>query len=240
MKRQKEWRQSKYTRNSNDRLIASRDTSEVALSSRFVADLTAAWYDENLKIYCKGDLLDLGCGKAPLFGTYNRLVNSVTLADWENSLHENIHLDVACDITKKLPFKDNSFDTIILSDVLEHTPNPNDIFAELKRILRPKGYLLLNSPFAYPLHEIPYDYGRYTEYLLAKIAKDNKLNVVQISVLAGGWGVLIDLLSKLFINRPKVVSLLQNYGPRLLNSRIHQRSEYPLAYAAVFKNERKS
>lgn len=231
----KDWQPSKYALDKNGLLIASRDTNEVALISRFVADLAAAWYDTNLKEFAKGDLLDLGCGKAPLYGTYKPLVESATLADWGNSLHKNDYLDVECDITKELPFPTASFDTIILSDVLEHVPNPNEVVKELYRILKPEGMILLNVPFAYPLHEVPYDYHRYTQFMLQKLADDQKFTVVKLEALAGSWGILIDLLSKILKNRPRVVRLIQFIGPKILKSRIKLRTEYPLAYAAVLK-----
>lgn len=96
-----DWQPSKYIHNKNGQLIASRDKHEVFPSSRFIADLTAHWYDENLKKFARGKLLDLGCGKAPLYGTYSSYVDEIVLADWENSPFTNVHVDVRCDITKK-------------------------------------------------------------------------------------------------------------------------------------------
>ena len=100
MKVRDEWRPTKYIRNPSGQLIASRDSNEVASSSRLVADLTAKWYDTSINEFAKGELLDLGCGKAPLYSTYAPLVSSIVLADWDNSQHKNTLLDVTCDITK--------------------------------------------------------------------------------------------------------------------------------------------
>lgn len=218
-------------------LKASRNPAEVSVGSRLVADLTAGWYQDSLKEFATGDLLDLGCGKAPLYGVYKALVTSVTLADWGNSLHENNHLDVACDITKKLPFKNNGFDTIILSDVLEHIPNPSDLMAELKRILRPNGVVLMNVPFMYWVHEAPHDYHRYTEFMLRKLVEDQKMTVIKLDALAGGWAVLLDVTSKLLVNKPRIVRIIQKYGPKLLSKKYNLRKEIPLAYTVVFRKE---
>lgn len=239
MKIRDAWTPTKYVRNDEGRLVASRDPKEVGLSSRLLANLIAEWYDINLKEFAKGKLLDLGCGKAPLYGTYAPHISGATLADWSNSPHENDHLDVVCDITQKLPFKDNSFDTIILSDVVEHIPNPSDLMAEVHRILRPKGVLLMNAPFLYWLHEVPHDYHRYTEFMLRKMAEDKEMRVVKLEALAGGWAVLIDLLSKLFGGRPRVVRVIQKIGPKILASRLKTRLEFPLAYAMVVMKEGK-
>ncbi len=40
---------------------------------------------------------------------------------------------------KKLPFKSNSFDKVIASEVLEHIDNDMEVVKEVKRVLKPKG-----------------------------------------------------------------------------------------------------
>jgi len=50
------------------------------------------------------------------------------------------------DLSKKLPFKDSYFDFILCSEVLEHIKDYNLCLSELKRILKPNGFLLLTLP----------------------------------------------------------------------------------------------
>lgn len=45
-----------------------------------------------------------------------------------------------------LPFKDNLFDTVLLIDVLEHTENPKQIVSEIKRVLKPRGKVVVTVP----------------------------------------------------------------------------------------------
>ena len=47
---------------------------------------------------------------------------------------------------KKTNYKSNMFDIILCNHVSEHIPNVNKALSELKRILKPKGILILNVP----------------------------------------------------------------------------------------------
>jgi hypothetical protein len=96
MQNKEHWRPSKFIYK-NGKLIGSRDPAEVGVSSRLIADIIASFYDQHLKRYARGRLLDLGCGKVPLFATYHDLVTEVICVDWGNSLHENCYLDLELD-----------------------------------------------------------------------------------------------------------------------------------------------
>jgi len=55
---------------------------------------------------------------------------------------------------KKLPFKENSFDIIFCLDMLEHIKGLNKALLELKRVLRPRGSLLVSIPEENSLYKI--------------------------------------------------------------------------------------
>lgn len=46
----------------------------------------------------------------------------------------------------KTTFDDNTFDTIIMNDAMEHVANPVEVLNEMKRILKPGGKLYVNFP----------------------------------------------------------------------------------------------
>ena len=50
-------------------------------------------------------------------------------------------VQVVCDLSKPLPFADNSFDLIIANHVLEHVPGWWDCFKELARVVAPNGII---------------------------------------------------------------------------------------------------
>lgn len=51
----------------DEKLQASSKTGDVAIASRLNVDLLANSLQEALKVYCRGRLLDLGCGEVPLY-----------------------------------------------------------------------------------------------------------------------------------------------------------------------------
>ena len=111
-----------------------------------MADLIAEVYWTYLKDHCKGRLLDLGCGNVPFFQAYRNLITENVCVDWANSIHKNKHIDHECDLSKRLPLADALFDTIILSDVLEHIPEPANLWQEMFRLLKPQGKVLNERP----------------------------------------------------------------------------------------------
>ena len=69
---------------------------------------------------------------------------------------------IVADIQHCPAILDNTYDVIICTQVLEHVANPFLAAAELFRILKPGGRLLLTVPAAYPYHAVPRDYWRFT------------------------------------------------------------------------------
>lgn len=50
----------------------------------------------------------------------------------------------------------------ILAEIVEHVADPFKAMAEVFRILKPGGAVILTTQFAFPIHGFPYDYFRYT------------------------------------------------------------------------------
>ncbi|WP_370249986.1 methyltransferase domain-containing protein [Nocardioides sp.] len=197
------WTPSKY-RWRRGRLVGSRDRRDLAASSRLVADLTAARYDDALGRHARGLLIDLGCGRAPLRLRYASLVERAVGLDWPASLHESAGVDVHCDLRRPLPLATGVADVVLSSDVLEHLPDPDLAIAEIARVLRPGGHLLLNTPFLYRVHEAPHDYLRHTRYSLERLCRDHGLEVVEVTALGGLLDVQADLVAKALEQVPLV------------------------------------
>jgi SAM-dependent methyltransferase len=244
------WQESKFAVDPRSgALRGSRSASKLAASSRLVTDRAGRFYTRAIPEYAHGRLLDLGCGRAPLMGYYAGYTTSATLVDWANSLHENPLLDVIADLNQPLQLDNDSFDTVILSDVIEHIAEPQSLLAEVARILSSDGgVLLLNVPFYYPIHEEPFDFYRYTRYALAHLCAGAGLDVLEISPLGGLPEILIDLTSKTLQQIPvlgqglaamvqTVGSWLLTFGPgRHASERTADR--FPIGYSLVAVKKR--
>lgn len=208
-----------------------------------MADAVAKHYDEYVKHHVKGSLLDLGCGKVPLYECYKQYISDNTCIDWGNSVHKNSYLDLEHDINTKLPVDDEQFDTIILSDVLEHIYQPFLLWQEMHRVLKPNGRILMNVPFYYWLHEVPFDYYRYTEHTLRRFAEETNSKIHVLKPVGGILEIMSDLMAKAFIRIPVIGKGLSIFSQFMMsgisNSRpgkkIYEKmsSQFPLGYFMV-------
>jgi SAM-dependent methyltransferase len=241
MKNQGGWKPTKYVLH-RGRLRGSRDSREVGVGSRLMTDSVAARYESHLGRHATGRLLDLGCGNAPLYGAYAPFVSAVTCVDWA----DGEYIDRQCDLSAPLPFDDASFDTIILSDVLEHVPDPALLWREMARLLVPGGKLIMNVPFYYSIHAHPHDYFRYTNFALERYARLNALEVLHLETLGGIVDIMADLLgkalSKLPLAGPPLSMLCQAtasaFGRTGLGGRVARVSarHFPLGYFMIARH----
>ncbi|SNT63966.1 Methyltransferase domain-containing protein [Tardiphaga sp. OK246] len=93
---------------------------------------------ERIVASCRvGTTLEIGGGAGNLKEAFRDVISSdIQYADW---------LDVVAD-AQKLPFCDQSFDNIVMLDVLHHLEFPALFLAEAQRTLRPGGRIVLVEP----------------------------------------------------------------------------------------------
>jgi SAM-dependent methyltransferase len=141
--------------------------------------LTALMIEASLlqcKQYVRGRLLDVGCGHKPYKDTYFSDATSYTGVDYLTDRSKPDVVGSALD----LPFDDESFDTVVSTEVLEHVPDPLRALREMHRVLRPSGHLILTTPMYWPRHEIPYDYFRYPYDGLLHLIKASGFELVRL------------------------------------------------------------
>jgi SAM-dependent methyltransferase len=126
--------------------------------------------------------------------------------------HSNV--DVAGD-AQKLPFTDNSFDTVLCNEVLEHVAEPSRLMSEVARVLRPGGFLLLTTPQTWGLHHEPHDYYRFTHYGLRYQSEQAGLQVVSITPTCGLWATASQRIVDTIVHT--YASQWPRFGARLLS-----------------------
>lgn len=164
--------------------------------------------------YLKGRLLDVGCGKRPYSLIYDRWVDFSIGTEVAFSPHGTHAADLIC-FAEYVPFPDRQFDTILCTEVLEHTQQPFQVMNELARLLKPGGHLILSVPFIYPIHEAPYDHWRFTAYGLAILCRDVGLELLCIQTKGGVVVTLFILAHNIVVRTMNVVSKLLRLNPPL-------------------------
>jgi len=141
----------------------------------------------------QGDLLDVGCGRKPYRSLFQ--VNTYIGLDIENPghSHENEDVDVYYD-GKIFPFADNSYDSVLCNQVLEHVFNPDEFLSEINRCLKPGGHFLLTVPFVWDEHEQPYDFARYSSFGLRHLFEKNGFEIIEQRKSVQNIGVVFQLL----------------------------------------------
>ena len=86
-------------------------------------------------------------------------------------------VDIVADATK-LPFADQSFDLVLCLETLEHCEDPWKVTAEIERVSKKNGGIILSSQQNFPLHLHPSDYFRYTPYGLSSLIKSKNHKVI--------------------------------------------------------------
>ncbi len=146
----------------------------------YVRDGIASFVAEVAQTIPRGArVVDVGAGDAPYRELFHH-ADYVTI-DWEHSIHEGArHSDIHAS-ADNLPLHDRSVDAVLMTEVLEHISTPDRALAEVARVLRPGGSLVLTVPFVWILHEMPNDFYRYTPSALRMLLEIAGFADIEIS-----------------------------------------------------------
>jgi len=103
-------------------------------------------FNEVLRVPLKGKVLDLGCGDGSLVKILNRK-DGIIAAGIDIKDGVNFETDV-------LPYGENEFDIAIMYAVIEHLNNPSNILAELRRVTKKNGKIIVitsNFDLSHPM-----------------------------------------------------------------------------------------
>lgn len=142
-----------------------------------------------------GRLLDVGCGTKPYRSLFIR-VNEYLGLEFDTPENRETKLADLYYDGYTFPVADASVDTVLCNQVLEHVFNPERFLAEIFRVLRPGGVLILTVPFLWPEHEQPYDCLRYTSFGLKDRLEGARFSLERQSKLTREGGALFALMAE--------------------------------------------
>jgi SAM-dependent methyltransferase len=129
-------------------------------------------------IRCHGKLVDIGCGSKPYI-KYFKDIDEYIGVDLKS--HE---ADIVAN-AKSLPIESNSIDAVLCNQVIEHDSEPIKIIAEINRILKKDGILILSAPQMGRLHGEPNDYYRFTKWGLKYLLEKSGMKIEVIEPHGG-------------------------------------------------------
>lgn len=186
---------------------------------------------DRLPLPVRADILDAGCGSGRTleelvdYGT----VSGIELSEDAAEMARGRGLgEVVVGRLEELPFPADRFDLITCLDVIEHTRQDRPALAELLRVCRPGGFMLVTVP-AYPSlwsshDEANHHFRRYSRQSL------------RAAVVSAGWGLgRMSSFNSLLLAPAAVVRLAQRrrgatdgytndlaVGPAWLNAALEQ------------------
>jgi SAM-dependent methyltransferase len=141
-------------------------------------------------------LLDVGCGSAWLSDHFEHYTGvDVSSAAVEAARARGREV-LQGDVDAPLPFADESFDGVVMKDLLEHVPDPVAVVSEAHRLLRAGGLAFASSPDAQRWVWDDYTHRRpFTRKAFRKLFEDQGFTIERVgyeSVMPGigivsGW-----------------------------------------------------
>lgn len=139
-------------------------------------------YKELSKLSLDGSLLDVGGSKKSGYHELIKGDHTITTGNIDASYGA----DVIFDAEKEWPFPNESFNGVLLVNVLEHLYRYDIALKETARVLKSGGTCAGVVPFLLNVHGTPDDYFRFTRSTLQRVFEDNGFHEIEIRELGTG------------------------------------------------------
>ena len=129
----------------------------------------------------KEKTLDLGCGEKPFY--HRDMKGEIVAFDMAKTETTHVVGDAG-----SIPFKNNTFDSVISLNSFYYFDNPFVSVKEIARVMKKNGKMFLMMPFIYPVHDVPHDKYRFTEFGIRTLFEKN-FEVAEIGTIGGIFNV---------------------------------------------------
>jgi len=139
-----------------------------------------------IRRFARGKLIDIGCGDMP-FREF--VIDRVNVYDGLD-IYPHSWVTYVGNVEDMFMVKDESYDTVLCLEVLEHVSDPFLAVREICRILKPGGVLILSVPHLSRLHDEPLDYYRFTQYGVQNLLEKAGLVLIALEKRGGLFSFL--------------------------------------------------
>lgn len=130
-------------------------------------------------------------------GSYADIFSGKKFLYQSADIESNENVDILLNEPYKLPFADNSVDIIISGQAFEHVEFFWLLFAEMVRVLKSEGLMILIAPSAGPIHNFPVDCYRFYPDAYRALAKYTECNLLEVKLdERGPWKDLVGVFCK--------------------------------------------
>lgn len=157
----------------------------------FLRDIRCKLMFRKLSQYCRGNVLDVGGWD--FFATAKR--RGIPHSHWTTLEYDQSHLleledehftfmhGDGCNMS----FPNDTFDTIVNIQVLEHVYEPIKMVEECARVLKPGGYGIFVIPQTAVIHAEPYHYYNFTIFWVRTTMARAGFEIVEELPMGGVW-----------------------------------------------------
>ena len=139
-----------------------------------------------------GKVLDIGGKKENKRGRFRPPLGSVKSWEYVN-IDPATKPDYSCS-ADAIPVNNETFDMILMTEVLEHLEMSVEALKEAYRVLKQGGGFVITMPFLYGVHADPCDFQRWTADKIRKELEYVGFAVDRLEPMGGLFAVFYDLL----------------------------------------------
>jgi len=151
--------------------------------------------------------------------------------------------NIIADLGSIWSFRNESFDLILSTWVIEHIISPTNFFKEAFRTLRWKGVFVCSVPFIQRKHGSPHDYYRFTDMSLFSLASSAGFKHMEIRPVGGKpfacctsllWPLFpIPLIGLILFLLAWIFDVMYNVAAKIFGKHGEIMASYPINYILI-------